>query len=220
MSLDSVEPTSWKESSRQVFSGLALNWILPFTSGDLVARLLPNANRKRTTLLIVYNRLVMLSLTTMFGIYGIFRFSEALLQSFDWGLFVGSVAAFFAIIAIGVWLKPISTRSWDWLYPVAVTTVVRYFIFTFQFTLLFYAFMPEVTIGVILAGVGWTFFFRSVVPSLFGNLGVREVGALVFFESYVSDPSLILIPSLLIWLINTVAPSVLGLYYNLRFRNS
>ncbi|MCP4460549.1 MAG: hypothetical protein GY816_21385 [Cytophagales bacterium] len=92
-------------------------------------------------------------------------------------------------------------------------------IFTIQFIVLFYAFIPDVSLLVILAGVGWTFFFRSVIPSLFGNLGVREVGALVFFESFVSEPSLILISSLLIWLINTVAPSVLGLYYVLKFRN-
>lgn len=218
VSLDSIEKASWKEASRQVFSGLALNWILPFTSGDLIARLTPNADRKRVTLLIIYNRLVMLSLTIIFGIYGIYRFSQTLLHSYDWGLFIGSIAAFFTIIVVGIWLKPISTRSWDWLFPVAITSIFRYFIFTIQFTVLFYAFIPHVSLYVILAGVGWTFFFRSLIPSLFGNLGVREVGALVFFESYVSEPALILIPSLLIWLINTVAPSVLGLYYILKFR--
>ena len=219
MSLDSVEPSSWREAGRQVFSGLALNWIMPFASGDLLARVLPNANKKRVALLIVYNRLVMLSLTTIFGIYGIFIFSEAFLESFDWALFVGSLAVFFAIIAVGIWLKPISIRTCDWLYPVAVTSIFRYLVFTTQFMLLFYAFMPEVSLMVIFAGVGWTFFFRSVIPSLFGNLGVREVGALVFFESFVSEIFLILIPSLLIWLINTVAPSILGLYYILRFKN-
>ena len=146
-------------------------------------------------------------------------FSETVLQSFDWVLCVGSIAAFFAIIAVGIWLKPISARSWDWLDPVAVASIFRYLIFTVQFVLLFYAFIPEVNLVVIIAGVGWTFFFRSVIPSLLGNMGVREVGALVFFERYVSEPSLILIPSLLIWLINAVSPSVFGLYYNLRFKN-
>jgi len=215
-SLDSIEKSSWKEAGRQVFSGLTLNWILPFTSGDLIARLTPNSDRKKVGVLILYNRGIMLLITGLFGAYGIYVFSGSLFDSFFWQ--IGMVVIFLVVASI-VLLRIFRKQEFPkWVVSITIISGVRYLIFTFQFVLLLYAFIPELSMHIILAGVGWTFFFRSVIPSLFGNLGVREVGALVFFESYVSEPALILIPSLLIWLINTVAPSVLGLYYILRFQ--
>jgi len=215
-SLDSIEKSSWKEASRQVFSGLTLNWILPFTSGDLIARLTPNTDRKRVGILILFNRGIMLMITCLFGAYGIYIFSGSL---FDSTVLQMVLLLIFLVVSGVVFYRLVGERKIPkWLMPITIISGVRYLIFTIQFVLLFYAFNPELSFVVILGGVGWTFFFRSVIPSLFGNLGVREVGALVFFESYVSEPALILIPSLLIWLINTVAPSVLGLYYILRFQ--
>jgi len=130
----------------------------------------------------------------------------------------------FVLIATFGWLVRVFLKGREQLIGMALfskllgLSVIRFAVFFFQFYVLLAAFNPALTMHLILAGVGWVFLFRSVVPSLFGNLGVREAGALLFFEAHVSDMMLILVPSLLIWLINTVAPSVLGLYFLLKFK--
>ena len=99
-----------------------------------------------------------------------------------------------------------------WIQVLALS-LLRYVIFTFQFYLVLSLFLPELAWYLILLGIGWIFLFRSVIPSFLGNFGVREASAIVFFQAYVPDVSIVLIPCLIIWMINTVIPSILGTVY-------
>ncbi len=216
-SLEQIEACTWGEASRQVFAGLALNWIMPFTSGDLMARLIPNKDRKQVGLLIYFNRSIMLAFTIIFGMFGVYWYSRAQFAS---NILI-VIIALLVLITLGFMAKKALWRgeiiNSRWLLNLSLISIARYAVFVFQFLLLIKVFNPEFSTFLILAGVGWIFLFRSVIPSLFGNLGVREASALVFFEGQVDNMTLILVPSLLIWLINTVMPSVLGLYYLMRF---
>ncbi|MEQ9229036.1 MAG: lysylphosphatidylglycerol synthase domain-containing protein [Cyclobacteriaceae bacterium] len=216
-SLKQIGNCTWSEASRQVFAGLTLNWIMPFTSGDLMARLIPNKERKQVGLLIYYNRAIMLAMTIIFGMFGVYWYST---EQFASNILI-VLFALLGLIALGFLAKKVLGRGESitskWLLNLSLISIARYAVFVFQFLLLIKVFNPEFSIFLILAGVGWVFLFRSVIPSLFGNLGVREASALVFFEGLVDNMALILVPSLLIWLVNTVMPSVLGLYYLIRF---
>jgi uncharacterized membrane protein YbhN (UPF0104 family) len=218
-SLDSLGPHNWIPALSQVFGGLALNWILPFTSGDLMARLLPNDDKKQVAVLIFYNRVIMLALTVLVGAFGVYIYSAELFDLQRWPMGLAVFIIYFLSVFVRQYARDkgylLSTQL---LIRLSIVSVIRYAVFTSQFYLLIWAFNPTLDASVIIGGIGWIFLFRSVIPSLFGNLGVREASALVFFQSYVPDMMLILAPSLLIWLINTVAPSILGLYYLLKFR--
>lgn len=215
ISLDTIQSTSWSAASRQVLGGLALNWVVPFTGGDLVARLLPSENKKQTALLIYYNRMVMLLITVLFGAYGVYRYSAHLLAERLWvfGVLGGCLVVFGFLLRK---LLRVDAVSGTFIFRLLGFSFLRYAVFVVQFVILLAAFVPTLSFGWILAGVGWVFFFRSVVPSLFGNLGVREASALIFFEPLLSEPSIVLIPSVLIWIINTVVPSGAGLVYLLK----
>jgi hypothetical protein len=215
ISLGAVRPCTMGEAWRQVLSGLALNWVLPFTAGDLVARLLPNTDRKLVIYLLMWNRSVMLILTLLFGMYGLHQ----------WGNPVLAVRGVLAIVLLMVLVavvmivrrllvsKPFHRH---WVPQLVGLSVVRYAIFTWQFYVLLWAFLPDVPWQIVLGGVAWVFLFRSVVPSLFGNFGVREASAMLFFEGVVDNPTLVLVPSLLIWVVNTVLASVVGLFFILK----
>lgn len=219
ISLNVLGSYSWFSAMQQVFGGLTLNWIMPFTSGDLVARLLPHANRQEAGVLIFYNRVSMLAITLVFGGYGIYVFSTDLFESRGWILGVGLALVGVGSLLLRYYLRRRDSAVDGWfLLQLIVLSVLRFGVFTFQFYLLISAFNPELAKTLVLAGVGWTFLFRSIIPSIFGHLGVREVSAMLFFETHVSNMLLVLTPSLLIWLINTVAPSVLGLYFLLKYK--
>jgi hypothetical protein len=219
MSLDVLRLHTWQEAMSQVFGGLALNWVLPFTSGDLMARLLPNDDKKQVAVLIFYNRVIMLTLTVLLGAFGVYIYSAEVFQLQRWPMGFAVLSIYF----ISVWIRQYA-RKRGYVLPtpilikISTISILRYAVFTAQFYLLILTFNPLLSDSVIIGGVGWTFLFRSIVPSLFGNLGVREASAFLFFEGYVTNMMLILAPSLLIWVINTVAPSVVGLYFLLKFR--
>ncbi|MCP4458248.1 MAG: hypothetical protein GY816_09535 [Cytophagales bacterium] len=130
-SLDTIGHTYWKEASRQVFSGLTLNWILPFTSGDLIARLTPDADRKKVAVLILYNRGIMLLITCLFGAFGIYVFSELLFDSVFWQ--IGLAVVLLAVAGVVIFRLLDRDTFPIWILPITLISVIRYLIFTIQF---------------------------------------------------------------------------------------
>ena len=215
-SLKQIQPVSYQNAMVQVLTGLTMNWIIPFTGGDLISRILPNIDRGKVALLIYWNRTLMLGLTIVFGLWGIYWFSKNLFVSNWWIAFIG----FFGIGFTGYGIKkifqnPLGFESYFLLKLLGISSL-RYATFTIQFFLLIAVFNPVIPKIKILAGVGYVFFFRSILPSLFGNLGIREASTLAFFSDLVSDPILIILPSFLIWCINIVIPSMIGLLFMIR----
>ncbi len=216
VSLGHGEDDQWSAATRQVFAGQALGWILPFTGGDLMAKLAPAESKWKIGQLIYYNRAIMLGITVIYGAFGLYQFSSAYFDS--------------QVLLLLLALVGMSSFGWLWskhsksirhtkklICKLVLLSILRYAVFTAQFYLLIQAFHPGISTTLIIAGIGWVFLFRSIIPSLFGNLGVREASALIFFEPLISNPGSILLPCLLIWTINNVMPSVLGLYYLIRF---
>ncbi len=198
-------------SSRQAFriilSGLALNWAMPFTTGDAFARISPSKDWKKTTVALAVNRAVMLTITLVFGVCSVIFF----LKLHEAYMLVPIVSLSILLVVVGSNL--LTTQH----LRIMLISLFRYLIFTLQFFILFHYFNPDLGLQVILLGIGWIFLFKTTLPSIFGNFGVREAGALLFFEGLTS-PGAILMPCFLIWGINQVLPSIVGALTMLNLR--
>ena len=69
ISLASFEQISIQEAWKVVMSGLALNWVFPFTSGDFAARIIARKDKYQTTSALLLSRGIMLSLTIGYGLF-------------------------------------------------------------------------------------------------------------------------------------------------------
>lgn len=187
------------QAFRIILSGLALNWAMPFTTGDAFVRISSSKDWKKSAIALAVNRAVMLLITLIFGACSVIYFFE-LHQAYLFLLLVPFPALFLLV-------------GYDMLSQqhvrIMLISLFRYLIFTLQFFILFWFFNPDLGLQVILLGIGWIFLFKTILPSIFGNFGVREAGALLFFEG-IASPEAILIPCLLIWGINQILPSVAG----------
>jgi len=222
ISIGSFERFDLKSAFIDVFGGLAMNWVLPFTSGDFVVRLGGKENKKASVIVVLINRGIMLSLTTLLGVYGL-RFLVPFHISLEQGLIATSL---FVSIVLLVWI--LKVRKWDVLTTLSRRVVIqiftlsllRYIIFTLQFFILFKLFNPGLADDYLIGGIGWIFLIRSAIPSLLGGLGVRETSAMFYFQGVVHSLSLVLFPVFLLWVINTVLPSLIGasMIWKLRFK--
>ncbi len=113
-------------------------------------------------------------------------------------------------------LNDLSTRD---LGIISLYSVLRYVIFTIQFTLVMMA-LTTVPVFVIVAGVSWIFLAKSVLPgfNFLADLGIREFSAVFFFSALGHDTLPVVMASLLIWLINIAIPSLTGAVILLRQR--
>ncbi len=86
----------------------------------------------------------------------------------------------------------------------------RFVIFTLQFSLLLYAFGEELN-GTLIVAIWQVYLLTMIAPSLFlGKIGIKESISLFVLSTIGINGVSILFASLLIWLINSFAPALLG----------
>lgn len=210
VSVKPYEPISLRKAASVTLQGLALNLVLPFTTGDATARLLSMRDKYQTTSAMFLNRFIMLFLTLLFALFGVWEMTEL---SFTLTILILSLLAIALFILrnqlfqFTQYFKNLSGRT---LSLIGSISVFRYLIFIGQFVLLFQLFLPEISFSIILTGISWIFISKSIIPSLGGGLGIRETSGVLFFQSIVPDILLVIIPIFILWLINTLLPSILG----------
>lgn len=205
------ESITFVEALRAVLAGLSLNWVVPFTLGDLGGRLAGRQSKRQAFIAIGVNRTIILCITLLYGGAALIFF----LGTGYWWLIITVCLAVSILILVITKTNGLG-KSADFVSPsllihLSGLTVLRYAIFTMQFYLLLAFFNPFLSSVIILMGIGWVFLFRTIVPSILGSIGVREASAIMFFEPHIADVQLILLPCLLIWLINTILPSLVGI---------
>ena len=222
VSIKSFEKITTRDSWCDVLSGLAMNWLLPFTIGDFLARIRTKRDKYKTSAAILLNRGIMLLLSTILGIFGLMSFHVNYLKIDVFPFFLTG------LLLIGLLCFRNRLRKYQryfddlkrhLLIKIISISIFRYCVFVIQFLMLLKVFIPEISNWILIAGIGWIFFFRSIVPSFFGGIGLREGAAYVFFYSIVPDIMSVIIPVFLLWLLNTALPSVLGSVFILRLQN-
>lgn len=219
LSVQQFESISIQEAWQAVLGGLSLNWVLPFTSGDLIARIAQRQDKYQTTSAAILNRGIMLVLTVFLGLFGM----SFMAREYNYGgLFL--LGILFGIPILKRLFKKTINRFLEYFRKLTSTLVIklitlsvlRYAVFILQFYLLLAAFLPTLDVKLIIAGIGWIFLVRSVLPLFFGGVGVREASGVFFFEPYVAELDMVIVPIFLIWSINTLLPSLAGLLLVMR----
>ncbi len=225
ISVNVVEGISFKQAVIDVLGGLTMNWILPFTTGDFIARIVSKKDKYQTSAAILLNRAIMLSLTLVIGVYGV---SWLLEDQFDWYYVLGSLMLVLFVLTAIYKVLPKKINSYfkglekQILLRILGISVGRYMVFFLQFIILLKLFNLDLSIELLAAGIGWIFFVRSSIPSLLGGLGLRETSALIFFKDTVNDLGTIVFPVFILWLLNTALPSIIGaiMLWKLKSHNS
>ncbi|MBP5984537.1 MAG: hypothetical protein KA734_12480 [Fluviicola sp.] len=94
--------------------------------------------------------------------------------------------------------------------PLLVYSTLRFFVFSLQFLLLFYAF-EHVQFWDTLLRIWLVFFITSSIPSLWsGKLFLREAAALLVFSGTAIPKPTIVIVCWLIWLFNQIFPVIIS----------
>jgi hypothetical protein len=94
--------------------------------------------------------------------------------------------------------------------PLLLFSTLRFFVFSLQFLLLFYAF-EQVQFWDTLLRIWLVFFITSSIPSLWsGKLFLREAAALLVFSGTAIPKPIIVIVCWLIWLFNQLFPVVIS----------
>ncbi len=237
--LDAVEESfSPKDVARAVLAGMALGFWTPVRVGEYAGRALylPTRDRWAVSLSVFAQRIVDMAVGVTVGLFlllGAFA-TGTLPPSIPWlaaaALGAGTDALLLSLLlfptllqrgtdVLNEWVPSIFSRTTFFrrLTPrqgldVAGGTITRYVVFIGQFVCLGLAVAPAASVLSLFAAAGLTFYAKYLIPSLTVlDLGIREGGAVLFFQVMGISAAAGLNASLLLFSINVLLPAALGI---------
>ena len=97
------------------------------------------------------------------------------------------------------------------LLHVFLLSLLRYFVFTFQYYLILKMFNIDIGSVNSFLIIAVTFFVSSIIPTFtLTEMMVRGSSAIYFFSLFTKNSSAVMASSILIWIINIALPAILG----------
>lgn len=230
-----LEHLSFKEALFGVLAGISMGFITPHSIGDYAARIISLKHQERfkgigavflcrigqfyitlyfgTIALVVYfykalkidgmdsQLLICFAIANniLFGL--LYFFHKKIFEKIETWALLKKVVYYFEII---------KQYTFNELNILLLFSLLRYLVFSSQFILFLLFFNVSLPLHLMLMGVSFIFFVKSIIPT-FLDLGVREAAAIVFFSLFGFKQEWILFASLSLWLSNIAFPALMGL---------
>ncbi|MBK8805873.1 MAG: hypothetical protein IPO21_04145 [Bacteroidales bacterium] len=96
-------------------------------------------------------------------------------------------------------------------YIVLSLSFARYVVFSSQFALCVFLFIPNISIEECLLCIGATYLFTTIIPTFaLAEFGIRGPIAVAIFSLYNYDALSVFSATILVWVINLAIPAALG----------
>ena len=228
-----IEPISYSTSIKSVFSGICVGNIAPGRAMEFLAKIIffKIENRPSVTILHFINGMFQMLITVTVGIIAI---AFKLNQNQDSSTFIYLVLAgglcmilFFcwAIFKVSFiqqklkfinWFKKMGDTQHIQFSKALITklillSIIRYFVFTFQFYLIYNALSPQNDALQIFMSIAAYFMLTSLIPMISViEPAIRAAIALFVFNNTGENTITVVLASTFVWIINVVVPSIIG----------
>jgi hypothetical protein len=225
-----IEKISFGKAWQSVWTGVCIGNLTPGRVGEFAGRMLffsvPNRAKIATTHFIC--GITQLVITVVAGCTGMLLLSKTLDQGFFF-ITLGGEIFLLLLLLIGLYrinnvlnwlLRNTFLRKFNFeglsyerslLVKLLLLSVIRYFIFSFQFYLLLLCCGISGDVLKVCAAISITYLLLSTIPMIsFIEVGVRAYVTVLLFSSFGINEWQLSTVSTLLWFINLAVPSVVG----------
>jgi hypothetical protein len=228
-----VESVSYSTAIKSVFSGICVGNIAPGRAMEFLAKIVffKYENRPTITVLHFINGMFQMLITVTVGIISIaYKLSEAkdsssfiyfvlaggfcMILFFCWAIF--NVSYIQQKLKFIKWFKKMDDAkhiqfSKTLILKLISFSILRYFVFTVQFYLIYNALAPQNNIMQIFMSIAAYFMLTSLIPMISViEPAIRAAIALFVFNNTGDNTVIVVLSSTFVWIINVVIPSVIG----------
>jgi hypothetical protein len=236
--INKSERISFLTSTKATLSGLSVSILFPFRIGEYLGRINFIEKKKLGVLLTIVCSMTQLVATLLFGFVGLFLIEQSIFseEHIKWLSSITVVLVLGILIGLKffpIWLKNIfkwkqtkklfvqmaKITSVALLLRIQILSLVRYMIFTSQYMLLFYAFGIDIPVVQLFAIISLMYLATTAVPvNQIVELGSSKSLILIslisgFVELVQLQSCYIATIGFIIWLLNIVIPSLIGLVF-------
>lgn len=211
------------------FAGIITGMMTPNMQGNFLGRMyyFPKENRNNIIVLTLLGNFAALLVTIILGGIAIyfFRYRTFTKELYNFYPYIITLLSFLLIFYFNFHRIVFLKKKWKWYnrmslailenasFPIKtlIISLARYCVYSTQFV--FFLIACGMTYSTDLwSYVALIYLITTLIPSAFlGKIGVREGVSLTILSHYSFDGNAILTASLLIWLINLVFPTLVGL---------
>lgn len=236
--ISTIKKTTLNQALKQTLASLTASIITPNRIGEYGAKAmfyLPEL-RKRVMLTNLLGNLQQMSITTIFGVIGLFTFisryhlethyfrlaTTILLGTLIVSLIVYGLAQYdigFNVLFLQK-LKAFTTQfQKKELYIGFTLSVIRYALFSFQFYFLLQIFKIEIGYFNSMMVITSMHLLMSIIPTIFIlDVVIKGSVAVYLFEFLGVNELVILSTITMMWILNSVIPSAIGSYFVIQFK--
>ena len=224
-----VPNANLRTRTQSFFAGIVTGIVTPNMMGNFIGRFYYFERRYRVPIILftLLSNYAQFLASLIFGWIAIFivgdlqilTLSESLIFILGFGVVLAFLVYFFIDNFIGRFKKKKYFNSFretlkknrTYRFTILGLSLIRFFVFTAQFSLMLRSFGETIDASVIMA-IWQVYLLTMLIPSIFlGKVGVRESVALFVLGSLGMNEFAILFSSLIIWGINTLLPALVGL---------
>lgn len=240
-----IENITFWEAYRGVLVGLAFSIATPMMLGDYAGKILMLKSDKRLQSIgaILLGNGMQLYVSLLFGAISYVFF---IIWSQPTPVFLHLTIVFILILALFIGLllsfqfqkvDNLSTKNKILEYILKYISILKYYnlkelrnvffiasaryiVFTIQFLIVLKIFGVNLSISILLAGIGIIFLAKTLgsVLNFLGDLSIRELTSVYYFSYFEVNTSLIASATLMIWLINVLLPIIAGSLFVLQLK--
>jgi len=237
--VSAIKKISFAEATRQSLIALTVSLSTPNRIGDYGAKayFFSAENRKKGLLLNLFSNLSQMTVTFIFGLFGLIYISNYFDLSFSATKIMMLIGVFIVIIIIGVILKKkeflVTGLSIEKMsnyikklpakvkVKTAIYSLVRYVIFSALFFFLLNFFGAEITTLQAMPIIFAMYLLVSIIPTFFIFDVVIRGGIAVWLFSFTEIPEWpVLYTVFTMWLLNFVIPAICGGFYMITYRRT
>lgn len=232
-----VPKISLKVTIHSLLAGVSTGVVTPNRIGNFIGRMVYFKGKDKGLIIVgtLYGNLAQFIASILLGAIGLFYLKNnyispdyslfALVSSFILVVFSFVLYLFYPFVSIEFFKRNSFVNRFGniihhfqhfarkLLLPLLAMSMLRYLIFVVQFILVLLSFGVDFSFSLVLA-VFLLYLLTTLTPSLiFGKLLVRETVALLILSAFVSNPVVIIVSSLSLWVMNLGVPSLLGLFF-------
>jgi hypothetical protein len=235
-----VDDISFSDATKQSLAALTASLFTPNRIGDYAAKAIyyKASRRPKVMLLNLLSHMMQMSVTTLFGVIGLGFFIYTYnpdISYYKLGRFVIILAVVLSFTIVGAKQNTFTVKGFSFKRVIgfikgisrkthlknAVFSVIRYFIFSFQFYFLLNLFGVDVYYFNAMVVITTMYLVASIIPSVFiFDVVVKGSVALFIFEIVGVNDLTVLSIITLMWILNFVIPSIIGSFFVLRFNAS
>jgi len=235
-----VDNISFSDATKQSLAALTASLFTPNRIGDYAAKAIyyKASKRPKVMLLNLLSHMMQMSVTIIFGVIGLSFFIYTYnpdISYYKLGRFVIILAVVLSFTIFGAKQNTFTVKGFslkkviDFIKGIsrkthlknAVFSVIRYFIFSFQFYFLLNLFGVDVFYFNAMVVITTMYLAASIIPSVFiFDVVVKGSVALYVFEIVGVNDLTVLSIITLMWILNFVIPSIIGSFFVLRFNAS